>query len=114
MKNRQRSGQEDEENGFVDRLIAAILAPFLFNFGNFILLMFGHRETRVVWKAPLSFLCAPLFPILAVLPVVMRMIFGTNGVLSFLGHAFYTHVEKSRICGLRSHFGSGSRPLPIP
>jgi len=97
MKRPHQNQPDDEPFDFWDRIIAAVLAPVVFNFSVLVVLAVVFKRSTL---AALFFLTGPVFNaatiVLVLVPVIVGFVFGTNGVANLLGHSFYTHLESKR------------------
>ncbi len=97
MQPQQKRQNDEAVPTFSDRLLAAALAPLVFNFSVLIVVALISQHSGRLGSFVLS---GVMFNgttiVLIVLPVVVGFLFGTNGLARFLGHSFYTHLESER------------------
>jgi hypothetical protein len=88
-----------EDGGLTDRLLAAFLAPIVFNLSNLILIAVLFRRARgfgrfLFYDVPMlgSFLLWGLL----IIPALIGFLVGMDRLISLIGHLFYTHTESQR------------------
>jgi hypothetical protein len=93
---RKRQNVEDEPS-LTDRLLAAALAPLFFNISILIVIaVIGGYSRRLARLLLSGAFFNTTTVVLIVLPAIIGFLSGTNGLVRFLGHAFYTHMESER------------------
>lgn len=92
-----RKNRTDLNEGFdwMDRLIAALLAPVFFNVAVLITLACILKfDTYLLQRlTDLSAVSTGIGVVFIALPSAIGFLFGTSGFAWFLGHCFYTHDD---------------------
>lgn len=97
---KRASNQANEEGGgLADRLLAAFLAPVIFNLSNLILIAVLFRRARgfgrfLFYDVPM--LGGFLLWGLLITPALVGLLIGMDRLISLIGHLFYTHAESER------------------
>jgi hypothetical protein len=101
MKGRHplHSAEDDESPGLTDRLLAAVIAPIVFNFSIIVVLAVFFRRSRGLGRilySDISLLGSVLFWGLLILPAMIGLLIGTARFATLLGHFFYTNMEHEK------------------
>jgi hypothetical protein len=100
MRTKLQPRREDEHPGLTDRLLAAFLAPVVFNISNLIMVGVLFRRSSpgfgrfLVQDVPKlgSFLLWALL----LIPALVGLLIGMDRLIALIGHLFYTHTENER------------------
>lgn len=97
---RPQFAREDEDSPVLaDRLLAAFLAPVIFNISNLILLAVFFRRSRGLGRFlahDVPMLGSLLLWALLLIPALVGLIIGMDRLIELIGHLFYTHLEHER------------------
>lgn len=90
---------KEDEGGINDRLLAAFLAPIIFNLSNLILIAVLFRRARgfgrfLFYDVPM--LGGFLLWGLLIIPALVGLLIGMDRLISLIGHLFYTNAESER------------------
>jgi hypothetical protein len=94
------SSTNNGDSGLTDRLLAAFLAPVIFNISNLIMVGLLFRRSSsgfgrfLVQDVPKlgSFLLWALL----IIPALVGLIIGMDRLIKLIGHLFYTNTENER------------------
>lgn len=95
--------EDDTNPGLADRLLAAVLAPVVFNFSIIVVLAVFFRRSRGFGRIlthDIALLGNYLLWGLLILPALIGLLIGTSRFATLLGHFFYTNLEHERNSGI--------------
>lgn len=101
MRRRPTAPPHDDEgsSGLSDRLLAAFLAPVVFNLSNLIMLAMIFRRSHGIGRLlthDVAQLGSFLLWALLIVPALAGLLMGMDRLISLLGHLFYTHTESEQ------------------
>lgn len=99
MRRTRLPEKSEDTAGIADRLLAAFLAPVIFNISNLILIAVLFRRARgfgrfLFYDVPM--LGGFLLWGLLIIPALVGLLIGMDRLISLIGHLFYTHTESER------------------